>query len=172
MNVGATLKNVGMILGGLLAMAALFGLGIIFIVGATAASLWVLKWVPVVFWGTLLIVFFVLGPLSLIPPARAIAAIGVVIASYVFSVIMWCFGLAVTYAIWGMMGVIIGLLIAGVGIVPVAMLATLLHGQWEILIELVILIVLTFGPRALGVWLAQKVDERAARLRGADLYCV
>jgi hypothetical protein len=164
MNVSGTLKNGGMILGGLWAITALFALGILFIVGATVASLLVMKWVPVVFWSSLLIVIFVLGPISLIRPTRALAAIGVVIASYVFGVITWCAGLAITYAFWGVTGVIIGLLFAGVGIVPVAMLATLLHGQWVTLIELVILIVLTFGLRALGVWLALKADERAARL--------
>ena len=68
MNVGGTLQNVGFALGGLLIMAAVFGLAMIFIVGATAASLWVMEWVPVVFWSNLLIAFFILGPLSLIPP--------------------------------------------------------------------------------------------------------
>ena len=62
------------------------------------------------------------------------------------------------------MGVIIGLAFAGVGIVPVAMLAELLYGEWQVLFGFVILIVLTFGLRALGFWLAKKVDERAARL--------
>jgi uncharacterized protein YacL len=77
---------------------------------------------------------------------------------------MWCSGVAVTYDLWGTVGVIIGLLIAGVGIVPVAMLATFFHGEWEGLIEFMILIVLTFGLRLLGLWLAKKVDKRAARL--------
>ena len=71
---------------------------------------------------------------------------------------------AFTYEAWGMVGVIIGLVIAGVGVVPVAMLAALLHGEWQALIVFVIFIVLTFGLRALGFWLAKKVDERAARL--------
>jgi hypothetical protein len=164
MNVGKTLKNVGLILGGVLVMAALFGLGIIFIVGATAASLWVMKWVPLVLWSSLAIVFFILGPLSLIPPARVIAATGFVIASYVFGAMMWFCGLAFTYEVWGMFGVFVGLVIAGVGIVPVAMLAALLHGEWQVVIVFVILIVLTFGLRALAFWLAQKADERVARL--------
>ena len=77
---------------------------------------------------------------------------------------VWCCGLGVTYEAWGIGGVIIGLVIAGIGIVPVAMLAVLLHGEWQALIVFVILIVLTFGLRALGFWLAKKVDERAARL--------
>ena len=63
-----------------------------------------------------------------------------------------------------MVGVIIGLMIAGVGIVPVGMLAVLLQGEWQALIAFVILILLTFGLRALGFWLAKKVDERTARL--------
>ena len=164
MNVGETLKNAGFALGGLLVMAAVFGLAMIFIVGATAASLWVMEWVPLVLWSSLAVVFFILGPLSLIPPARVIAATGFLIASFVFGAMMWCCGLGVTYEAWGMVGVIIGLVIAGVGIVPVGMLAVLLHGEWQALIVFVIFIVLTFGLRALSFWLAQKVDERAARL--------
>jgi hypothetical protein len=164
MNCGETLKNVGIGLGGLLIMAGLFGVGTIFIVGATAASLWVREWMPVVFWSSLLIAFFILGPLSLIPPARFIAANGFVIASTVFAAMMWVCGLGVTYEAWGMGGVIIGLVFAGVGIVPVAMLAALLQGEWQALIVFVIFIVLTFGFRALGLWLAKKVDERTARL--------
>ena len=164
MNVGETLKNVGIALGGLLVMAALFCLAMIFIVGATAVSFWVREWISVVFWSNLLIAFFILGPLSLIPPARFIAAIGFVIASFVFGAMMWCCGLGVTYEAWGMAGVIIGLVIAGIGIVPVGMLAVLLQGEWQALIVFVIFIVLTFGLRALGFWLAKKVDERTARL--------
>ena len=75
---------------------------------------------------------------------------------------MWCCGLAVTYDQWGTMGVIIGLLFAGVGIVPIAMLAALFHGDWGVLVGFAILIVLTFGLRALALWLAKKVDDRAA----------
>jgi hypothetical protein len=164
MNVGETLKNVACGLGFLLVIAAVFGLGIIFIVGATAVSYWVKEWIPYVFWINLLIAFFILGPLSLIPPARFIAAIGFVIASFVFGAMMWFCGLGVTYEAWGVVGVIIGLMIAGVGIVPVGMLAVLLQGEWQALIAFVILILLTFGLRALGFWLAKKVDERTARL--------
>jgi len=164
MNFTETVKNVGIALGGLLVMAALFCLAMIFIVGATALSEWVAPWFPVVFWSSLLVAFFILGPLSLIPPTRFIAAIGFVIASFVFGAMMWCCGLGVTYGAWGIGGVIIGLMIAGIGIVPVGMLAVLLHGEWQALIVFLILIVLTFGLRALGFWLAKKVDERAARL--------
>ena len=87
-NVGKTLKNGGFALAFLLLMAAVFVLPVIFIVGATAVSVWVQEWLPYVFWINLLIAFFILGPLSLIPPARFIAAIGFVIASFVFGAMM------------------------------------------------------------------------------------
>src|SRR6516162_11703895 len=101
MNFTETVKNVGIALGGLLVMAALFCLAMIFIVGATALSEWVAPWFPVVFWSSLLVAFFILGPLSLIPPTRFIAAIGFVIASFVFGAMMWCSGVAFTYDVWG-----------------------------------------------------------------------
>src|SRR6516165_1723268 len=123
MRVTEMLKHVGFGLGGLLVIAAIFGLAMIFIVGATAVSFWVKEWIPYVFWINLLVAFFILGPLSLIPPARFIAAIGFVIASFVFGAMMWVCGVGVTYDVWGMGGVTIGLMGAGVGIVPVGMLA-------------------------------------------------
>jgi hypothetical protein len=73
-----------------------------------------------------------------------------VIASTVFGAMTWVCGLGVTYEAWGIGGVIVGLVFAGVGIVPVAMLAVLLQGEWQALIVFVIFIVLTFGLRALG----------------------
>lgn len=164
MNVGETLKTGAFGLGFLLVVAAAFVLPMIFIVGATAVSFWIKEWLPYVFWINLLIAFFILGPLSLIPPARFIAASGFLIASIVFGVMIWVCGLGVTYEAWGLGGVIIGLVFAGVGIVPVAMLAALLQGEWQALIVFVILLGLTFGLRALGLWLAKKVDQRAARL--------
>jgi hypothetical protein len=164
MNVGQTLKNVACGLGFLLLMVAGLLLPVIFIFGATAVSFWVREWIPYVFWINLLIAFFILGPLSLIPPARFIAASGFLISSIVFGVMIWVCGLGVTYEAWGLGGVIIGLVFAGVGIVPVAMLAVLLQGEWQALIGFVILLGLTFGLRALGLWLAKKVDQRAARL--------
>ena len=105
LNVGEKLKTVAFGLGLLLVIAAAFVLPVIFIVGATAVSFWVKEWLPYVFWINLLIAFFILGPLSLIPPARFIAASGFLIASIVFGVMIWVCGLGVTYEAWGLGGV-------------------------------------------------------------------
>jgi hypothetical protein len=167
MSVASGLKNIGMVVLGLLFMAALLGIGIGLLLGAAAFSFWVLKWTPIAFALTLAVSFFVLGPLALIPPTRVASAIGLMIASYVFGAIMWVWGFAFTYVAWGWIAVIIGLVIMGIGVVPVAMLAALLHADWGDLIAFGLLAVLTYGCRALSLWLAQKADERAARLARA-----
>lgn len=169
MNIAEGLKNAGMVFGGLVVLGLLLGLSALLIGGATAVSLWLLQWTQPVFWLAVAISLFILAPLALIPPARAAAAIGFVVASYVFGAIMWVWGITYTYVVWGFFGVIIGLVIMGVGVVPIAMLASLLHADWTTLVGLVISAVLTFGLRALALWLAKKVDERAARLSGYPL---
>jgi hypothetical protein len=59
----------------------------------------------------------------------------------------------------GTWAVITGLCFAGIGVVPVGMLAALFHGMWARLAELIVLIVLTFGSRFFAAWLAAKSEE-------------
>jgi hypothetical protein len=68
-------------------------------------------------------------------------------------------GFLLTLAIWGATGVIIGLFLAGIGVVPVAMLATLFHGMWEPLIQLVLLFILTFGTRMGSLYLLGSLES-------------
>lgn len=164
MSVAKGIKAVGIVIIGSLVVVGIMAIGVGLLVGATAFSLWVLKWTPIAFEITLAVSIFFLGPLALIPPARGFSAIGFMIASYVFGAIMWVWGLAFTYTVWGWLAVIIGLVILGVGVVPVAMLAALLHADWSDLVGFIIFAVLTYGCRSLSMWLAHKADERTARL--------
>jgi uncharacterized protein YacL len=65
----------------------------------------------------------------------------------------------VTYALWGGFGLFIGLMLGGVGVVPLAMLATLFKGMWSVFGELILMIVVTVGTRMLGLFLATKARE-------------
>lgn len=102
----------------------------------------------------------VLLPAALIRPLRAFASLGLLVASWVFGFITWIFSFIVTLAIWGVWGVLIGLLFMGVGITPVAFLAMLLHSDWHPRIwDLLFMVILTFGVRALALWIAEKADK-------------
>ena len=67
-------------------------------------------------------------------------------------------GLVTTLTLWGTFAVIVGLCFAGVGVVPIGILAALFHGYWSRVFEMLTLIVLTFGSRFFAVWLLSKTE--------------
>jgi hypothetical protein len=102
----------------------------------------------------IVICVFVLLPLCIFRTTRPWAGVAFVYASYLFGLLLFAYScLFVVYA-WGYGGLVVGLLFFGVGVVPVALLAALLHAEWPVLLELVVGIVLTFGTRFLGLFLS------------------
>ena len=64
-----------------------------------------------------------------------------------------------TLSIWGFVALFIGLFLLGVGVVPVAMLATLLNGMWMPLISLLLLTIMTIASRAGALSLAMSLER-------------
>ncbi len=128
----------------------------IFIKGAIWASENVLPTLFAVGWITLAVVILILLPLSLVRRFRGFTGAGIFFSSYVFGLICWLTGFVVTYAFWGIWGVIIGVLFLGGGVVPIGMIAALFKGEWGTLVMLTGLVVLTFGTRLLGDHIAER----------------
>ena len=126
--------------------------------GAKLADI-ILPYLSIIFAFTLLIAIIILLPLSIFRRTRNIAGWGLVISSFVFGFTLWVWGFLLTYVLWGAGALIIGLFIAGVGVIPIAMLATLFKGMWSIFAQLILLLILTFGARFLGVYLAERAEE-------------
>lgn len=105
------------------------------------------------------ICLLVLLPLSFFSKTRTIAAVGFFAASYIFGLSLWLSGFLITYAYWGAIGVVIGIFMAGVGVVPTGILALVLHGQWLVVGILILGIILTYGVRAFGLYLAAMIDK-------------
>ncbi len=98
--------------------------------------------------------------LAIFKKTREVAAIGYVTSSYLFGLSTWILGFLLTLSIWGWLGVITGLFIMGVGVVPFGIVASIIHGQWSYVINLVLSLILTFGVRFLGFWLAEKTEPK------------
>ena len=79
---------------------------------------------------------------------------GFVISSFAFGTLLFAFSCIVVVQIWGYFGLFAGLFFAGVGVVPVAFLATLFHGEWSLFWNTVVGTILTFGTRFLGIYLS------------------
>ncbi len=153
-------KNIGGTALGIVALVAFLAIPIPLLYGAATVSVWALEYLPTIFGWALTIALLVLIPLALIPQSRGVAGNGFVLVSFVFGLILWLFGLAYTYLEWGLMLVIIGILLGGVGIVPIAFVLSIFDAAWGVLGNIFLLIVLTIGSRAFGIWLVETAADR------------
>ncbi len=108
---------------------------------------------------TFTVCILILLPIAIFKKTRQFSSIAFFIASYVFGIITWIWSFLLAYVSWGFIGLLIGLLIGGVGVIPIAMLATIFNGKWAALGQLVLLIVFTFGFRFLAIYFAEKADD-------------
>ncbi|MHB8303944.1 MAG: hypothetical protein ACYDC6_14105 [Acidobacteriaceae bacterium] len=152
------LKDAGWVVLGMVVLLAIVAVAGVFLGAAEALSEYVLPWcIRVAFWG-LLALIVVLLPASLVRRWRSFTSPAMLVLSYLFGATVWMDGLVLTMTIWGGWAVVIGLFIMGIGIVPIAMLATLFHGMWFRFTELVFLLALTFGSRFLAIWIGGTLD--------------
>ena len=158
------LKNASSVALGLVVLLGMMAIGFALFYGVTAFSFWVLKWTFPAFTITLAASLIFVAPLSFIPSTRSQAAFGFMLASSAIGAILWIWGMTYTYSVWGFFGVLVGLVFLGVGVLPVAMFAALVHGDWGNLGLFVVATIVSFGFRWLASWLAEKADDRLARL--------
>jgi hypothetical protein len=154
------LKSLGFGVLGLIAITAMLFLVGLLIGGASWLSNHLLPWFMLASTITFIVLILILLPLSAFRHTRSFAAVAILYASFLFGVTVWMDGLLTTEALWGTWAVIVGLCFAGVGIVPIGMLAALFHGKWSVLGELIVFTVLTFASRFYAIWLGEH-DERA-----------
>jgi hypothetical protein len=148
------LKKVGNIgLGALIpiGLVALLLLYLVVLRGMVWAAEKILPWLAAGSLIAIIICVFVMLPLCMFRRTRPFAGVAFVYISYLFGTMLLAYSCLFVVSEWGYGGLVAGLLFAGVGVVPVALLAALLHAQWSVLLELVLEIFLTFGTRYLGI---------------------
>lgn len=59
---------------------------------------------------------------------------------------------------------VVGILLGGVGVVPIAMLSAVFHGAWGALGSIVLGVVLTYGWRVVSAILEAQAKQRTERL--------
>ena len=161
------MKNVPAAMKGILIVVAilliLLVIPVVFLHGAHWASTKLLPWFSILTLITLGLIVLVLLPLAIFRATRLFSGSALLIASHVFGATLWMEGLLLTWDIWGLLAVFIGIFLAGVGVVPIAMLATLLNGMWGPLIELIVLTTMLFGTRMAGGALIENLKRERIR---------
>ena len=138
------------ILLGILLLAAFFLRGVVWL--SEIALPWLWSAAEIAF-GICLLVFL---PLCAFRKTRPWAGLGFFVASLVFGIFLFADACIVDVQIWGYGALFFGLILAGVGVVPVALVATIVHGAWPLFWDMVVGVVLTFGTRYLGVRLSEQ----------------
>jgi hypothetical protein len=94
-------------------------------------------------------------PLSIFRGLRNYTGGAIFLSSFIFGLVTWLLGFILTYALWGLWAVIVGILFFGGAVVPFALLATLLKGMWDPFFAVLILTVVTFGSRIIGMLIVE-----------------
>src|SRR5436305_5327435 len=125
------IKGVGAIALGLAILVGVLVLALLFINGGVWLGDKIYPALFMVSVITFLVCLFILIPMAVFHPTRGIAGLGLFISSYIFGLLLWVSSLLLTYTIWGGLAVFVGLFVFGVGVVPIALLATLIKGLWS-----------------------------------------
>jgi len=163
------LKSIGTLIFGLGFFILLILVPVLIINGSLIIGGMLLPWLISSSWIVFFLNLFVFLPLSLIKKTGEFGFSAMFLSSYVFGLTLWFAGLLLTYDIWGFFGVIVGLFLGGVGVVPVGMLATLLTGEFGALLFLIALVVLTFGLRVLSLYLGTRHDIKEYQVHKEDI---
>jgi hypothetical protein len=162
------LKNIGSFLLFPIGFLIVVFVGALFVGGIVWVSAKVLPWLSIASYYAFGICLFVLSPLCIFRKTRPWAGVGFVYASFVFGMLLFAYSCLFVLDVWGTLGLVIGLFMAGVGVVPVALLAALLHAQWSIFFELLFGVFLTFGTRILGAWFSRIQEPEYGRISESD----
>jgi hypothetical protein len=89
-------------------------------------------------------------PLLIFRPVRLFVALAINWLSYIWGLWLWLTAFGFLLSNWGWLPVIIGILFLGVGVVPVAMVMALIHGDFGNFFFFLIAIVLLVGSRLMA----------------------
>src|SRR5437879_1918475 len=89
----------------------------------------------------------VLLPMAAFRRTRGYAAIGMLVVSYLFGAVAWLYSAGVTFALFSWVGLIVGLLVAGVGVVPMAFFGALFKGHGPLAWGVALAVILSLGTR-------------------------
>jgi hypothetical protein len=120
----------------------------------------------VLVWATIAAVLadvLILLPLAVFRRTRKVAGLGLYGSSWLFGLNLWLASALFTYIYWGWPALIFGLFVMGVGVFPIAVVATLWYSDWHTLGALAQWVALTFGVRFLAVWIMSKSEPTDRR---------
>ena len=153
------LKSLGALVVGIAAMFLICVLIAFFFRGAAWVSERVLPILSAIGAITFIPLILIVLPLSIFRKCRPWCAFAFVGWSYLCGLCLWMTSLLLTINLWGYGAAIIGLLLGGFGVFPIAVLACTFKGEWSLFFQLILQFVFLCGARLFGFYLAGKSEN-------------
>ena len=118
----------------------------------TRTLVWLVNVAEPIFFLYLTVCIFVLLPMALFRRTRHFSVLAIMVGTWLSGGILWITSVAILYFNWGWSALIFGLVFAGIGVVPVAWVLSLIHWLQPALGDLAILTAGTFLPRLAVAW--------------------
>lgn len=112
----------------------------------------------------------VLLPMSIFRRMHPLIASALRISSLLIGGVCWWQSCIVTFRLLGWLAVAIGLLLAGVGVVPMALFATAVKGDWIVFGEILAGVFLTVIPRLIAKFMTNRTARMNAATRPKTYY--
>jgi hypothetical protein len=159
-------KTITSFLLGIAILISIYVIGALIFEGTAYVVVVILPYLAIATGYVLPVFGIVLFPLTAFRRTRVFAVLAIVACTYLFGALLWCMGFVVTYSYWGFTGIFIGLVLAGVGVVPVALIAAAFHSEWYLVWNLLLGAALVFGGRAFALHKADQIDKEEQEIGG------
>ncbi len=103
------------------------------------------------------IIVFVLLPASFFEKTRIFSGISLMFLSYFYVAFLFLYSILVIFYLWGGWGFLAIFFLQAVSIV--AIILTLITGEWQFLLSIMSFIILRYGTRVLGLYVLSKAKE-------------
>lgn len=106
------------------------------------------------------VIVWLLVVLSIVPRFRKLTGTGIVLGTYIGGAIFWFLCFYITYALWGLLGIFIGVLLFGLGVFLTAILALLFSGQFMEALLFLFTFLQIILLRYFGYWIITKYKPK------------
>lgn len=156
MSIVETAKGLGGFVIGLIGLVLVVVIAALLLYGVV----WVADWLKTLFWVlaklALSVQILVLIPMSAFRRTRGVSLAGMSIASVVYLILVFVASTVLAYQNFGIMGLVLGLMGAGVGVIAVGIVSALINGMWVEAADVAIVLVIWVGTSLYSDWLEQR----------------
>ncbi len=106
----------------------------------------------------------------LVKSVRRSFGIYLLLLSFGIGAATWTASALLVLGIWGITGFVIGVLLGGIGVVPLSLFATLLHREWTNFFAVIVQLICLFGTRYSGIAIVERDERRRANEIHIELF--